>query len=110
MKVSVAVLGPVLGMALLAPAAFADPGPAEGKTIYETRCSMCHASGMANAPLLEKLQALEPTKVLEALTTPVPMMQGVVASLSEQDKRDVAVYLTKKGLPAKDGLPEVKPE
>ena len=106
MKVSVAVLG----IALLAPAAFADPGPTEGKAVYETKCQMCHATGMANAPLLEKLQTLEATKVVDALTTPVPMMAGVVGSLTEQDKRDVAVYLTKKGLPAKGDLPEVKPE
>jgi hypothetical protein len=29
--------------------------------------------------------------------------------MSDADKRDIAVFLTKKGLPAKGDLPEVKP-
>ncbi len=107
MKSTVAVLG--LGL-LLAPAAFAEPGPTEGKALYETRCMMCHASGMGGAPLIEKLATLDPDKVVQSLTTPVPMMAGVVGSLSEQDKRDLAVYLTKKSMPAKGDLPEVKAE
>jgi len=100
----------VLGLAVLAAPAFADPGPAEGAALYQARCTMCHASGLANAPLIDKLAALENDKIVEALTTPVPMMAGVVGGLSEQDKRDIAVYLTKKTMPAKGDLPEVKAE
>lgn len=100
----------LLGLAFLAAPAFAEPGAAEGSALYEARCKMCHATGMANAPLIEKLATLENDKIVDALTTPVPMMAGVVGGLSEQDKRDIAVFLTKKSMPAKGDLPEVKAE
>lgn len=99
-----------LGLAVLAAPAFAEPGPAEGAALYQARCTMCHASGLANAPLLDKLAAMDNDQIVQALTTPVPMMAGVVGGLSEQDKRDIAVYLTKKTMPAKGDLPEVKAE
>jgi hypothetical protein len=38
------------------------------------------------------------------------MMAGAVTGLSEEDKRNVAVFLTKKSMPAAGGLPEVKAE
>lgn len=96
-----------VGLAVLAaPSAFA--GPAEGGALYDAKCKMCHATGMANAPLIEKLAALDNDKIVQSLTTPVPMMAGVVPGLTEQDKRDIAVFLTKKTMPAKGDLPEVK--
>lgn len=98
----------IMGIATLAAPAFA--GPAEGGAIYETRCKMCHGTGMANAPLIEKLATLENDKIIAALTTPVPMMAGVVGGLSEADKRNIAVFLTHKTLPAAGDLPEVKAE
>ena len=98
-----------LGLAILAaPSALA--GPAEGGAIYEARCKMCHATGMANAPLIEKLAALDNQKIIDSLNTPVPMMAGVVGGLSDEDKRNIAVFLTKKSLPASGSLPEVKAE
>jgi cytochrome c5 len=98
-----------IGLAILAaPSALA--GPAEGAAIYEQRCKMCHATGMANAPLVEKLATYENQKVLDALNTPVPMMAGAVSGMSDEDKRNVAVFLTKKSLPASGALPEVKAE
>lgn len=100
----------VLGIAVLAAPAFAEPGPAEGGQIYETRCKMCHGTGLANAPLIEKLQALDNEKIIQALTTPVPMMAGAVAGISDEDKRNVAVFLTKKSLPASGSLPAVTAE
>lgn len=100
----------LLGLAVLAAPAFAEPGPAEGAALYQARCAMCHASGLANAPLIEKLATLENDKIVESLTTPVPMMASVVNGLTEQDKRDIAVFLTKKSMPAKGDLPEVKAE
>jgi mono/diheme cytochrome c family protein len=97
----------VLGLGLIAaPAAFA--GPTEGAGLYDARCKMCHAAGLNNAPPLEKLAALEPGAVVEKLTTGT--MSVMASGLSDQDKRDIAVYLTKKGLPAAGDLPEVKPE
>jgi len=98
----------VIGFAVLAAPAFA--GPAEGGAIFESKCMMCHGSGVANAPLVEKLATLDNAKIIEALTTPIPMMAGVVGTLSEDDKRNIAVYLTKKTLPASGGHPEVKAE
>lgn len=100
----------LLGLAVLAAPAFAEPGPAEGAALYEARCKMCHAQGLANAPLLEKLATLENDKVIEALTTPVPMMAGAVGGLTEEDKRNIAVFLTKKPMPAKGDLPAVAAE
>lgn len=98
----------ILGLATLAAPAFA--GPAEGGAIYEQRCKMCHGTGMANAPLIEKLATLDNQKIIDALTTPVPMMAGAVGGMSDEDKRNVAVFLTKKSLPASGSLPEVKAE
>jgi cytochrome c553 len=100
---SAAVFG--LGL-IIAPAAFA--GPTEGQGIYEARCKMCHATALNNAPPIEKLASLEPTAVVEKLTSGT--MMAMASGLSDQDKRDVAVFLTKKSLPAAGGLPEVKAE
>jgi cytochrome c5 len=99
----------VLGLGLIAaPAAFAEPGPAEGQGLYEARCKMCHGAGLNNAPLVEKLATLEPTAVVEKLTSGT--MSVMASGLSDQDKRDIAVFLTHKGLPASGSLPEVKAE
>ena len=100
---SIAVLG--LGL-VAAPAALA--GPAEGAGLYEARCNLCHATALNNAPPIEKMASLEPAAVIEKLTTGT--MSVMASGLTEQDKRDIAVYLTKKGLPASGDLPEVKPE
>jgi cytochrome c5 len=99
-----------LGLALLAAPAYAEPGPAEGAAIYEAKCKMCHEPGMMNAPKLDKLATYEPDKIVAALDNPVPMMASVVGGLTDEDKRNVAVFLTKKSLPAKGNLPEVKAE
>jgi cytochrome c553 len=109
MKLTVAMLGLAV---LAAPAAFADPGVAEGKALYEQRCVMCHGSGMANAPLIDKLNTLDNDVILAVLASPspVPMMAAVTGGLSDEDKRNVAVFLSKKSLPASGNLPEVKAE
>lgn len=98
----------VLGLSALAAPAFA--GPKEGEAIYQQRCVMCHGQGLANAPLIDKLQALDNQKIVDVLTAPVPMMAGAVAGLSDEDKRNIAVFLTKKSMPASGDLPEVKAE
>lgn len=98
----------VLGIAVLAAPAFA--GPKEGGEIYETRCKMCHGSGLANAPLIDVLKTLDNDKIIAALTTPVPMMAGVVGGLNDEDKRNIAVFLSGKSLPVSGSLPEVTAE
>ena len=42
------------------------------------------------------------------LTKPSAMMAGAVAGITDAEKRDIAVFLTKKTLPAEGSLPEVK--
>lgn len=51
---------------------------------------------------------LEPASVVEKLTTGT--MMAMASGLSDQEKRDIAVFLTKKSLPASGDLPEVKAE
>ena len=46
MKYGAAVLG--LGL-FVAPAAFAEPDVANGEALFQAKCNMCHASGLANA-------------------------------------------------------------
>ncbi len=104
------VAAAVLGLAVLAAPAFAEPGPAEGAALYEAKCKMCHEPGMMNAPKLDKLATLDNDKIIQSLTTPVPMMAGVVGGLTDEDKRNIAVFLTKKSMPAAGSLPEVKAE
>lgn len=98
----------VLGIAALAAPAFA--GPAEGSSIFEQRCKMCHTGAIPAAPTLDKLALLDNQKIIDTLTTPTPMMAGAVSGLSDEDKRNIAVFLTKKSLPAAGSLPEVKAE
>ena len=98
----------IMGIVTLAAPAFA--GPKEGADIYQTRCMMCHGTGIANAPLIEKLQTLDNDTILKALNTPVPMMASVAGGLSDTDKRDIAVFLSKKSLPADGVLPAVTAE
>jgi mono/diheme cytochrome c family protein len=100
----------IVGLCLLAaPAAFAEPDVANGEALYQQKCNMCHATGLANAPLMDVLSKLEPQKIVDVLTKPSPMMAGAVAGISDEQKRDIAVFITKKGLPASGALPEVKP-
>jgi mono/diheme cytochrome c family protein len=87
----------IVGLGLLAaPSAFADPDAANGEGLYQQKCNMCHASGLANAPLFDKLTALERDKVVAAMKTPVPMMAGAVAGLSDEAINDIADYIASK--------------
>ncbi|MEZ5938882.1 MAG: cytochrome c [Hyphomonadaceae bacterium] len=77
---------------LAAPAALADAAAGEG--VYQARCNMCHGTGMGGAPLTEKLKALEAPAIVEKLTTGT--MAPMAAGLTDQDKHDIADFLTKK--------------
>jgi cytochrome c553 len=98
----------IMGIVTLAAPALA--GPKEGGEIYETRCKMCHGSGLANAPLIDVLKTFDNDRILAAITTPVPMMAGVVGGLNDEDKRNIAVFLSGKPLTASGAHPEVKAE
>ncbi|HVY88387.1 MAG TPA: cytochrome c [Hyphomonadaceae bacterium] len=86
----------VLGLGALAVAAPAVAGPTEGQALYETRCNVCHANAINDAPPIEKIRAevADPAKVIEKLTTGT--MTAMASGLSDQDKADIAAYLTAK--------------
>jgi mono/diheme cytochrome c family protein len=88
-----------------APVAFATPAVADGQALYQARCAMCHGTGMGGAPLMEKLATLDPLAVVEKMTTGT--MAAMASGISDANKRDIAVFITRKDLPAKDGLPAV---
>ncbi len=98
--VSAKIFGAAILGLVLAPAAFAGPDAANGEALYAQKCNMCHASGLANAPLTEALTKLEPQKIIDVLTKPSPMMAGAVAGITDDQKRDIAEFLTKKPVPA----------
>ncbi len=100
----------LLGLALLAAPAFAEPGPAEGAAVFETRCKACHSGGIPTAPTVDKLALLENDKIVDVLTNPTGMMASMVGGISDEDKRNIAVFLTKKPMAAQDGLPAVAAE
>lgn len=103
MRIKLAALA---GLVLAAaPAALADG--AAGKAIFDARCNMCHGTGMGGAPLMDKMATLEPAAVVEKLTTGT--MAPMAGGISPENLRDIAAYVTKKPLPAKDGLPAVNP-
>ncbi len=98
----------LLGLAVLAAPAFAEPGPAEGGALYDVRCKMCHSGGIPTAPAQDKLALLDNDKIVDVLANPTGMMASAVGGLSDEDRRNIAVYLTGKTMPAKGDLPEVK--
>ena len=96
----------VLSLGLLAgPSAFADAK--SGKDLFTTRCEMCHGGGIGGAPETEKLKADAPDAIVEKLTNGT--MAPMAAGMSDADKRDIAVFLTGKSLPAAGDLPAVEP-
>lgn len=99
------VFAAVLAAGLAAPAALA--GPDDVKALYEERCGFCHDTGENGAPLTDALKALEPAAIVEKTTTGT--MAGMAAGLTDQNKREIAVFLTGKPLPASGDLPEVRP-
>lgn len=103
-----ATIAALAGLGLFAaPTAFADPQPGvgEGEAIYQARCNMCHGTGMGGAPLMDKLATLEPADVVEKMATGT--MAPMSAGISPENLRDIAVYVTKKPLPADGDLPAV---
>jgi mono/diheme cytochrome c family protein len=81
----------VVGLGLVAaPAAFADGKV--GEELYAARCNTCHSAGVGGAPPTDKLKTAAPESIVEKLTTGT--MQYMAAGLSDQDKRDIAEFLT----------------
>ena len=88
----------------------AESNKAFGEVAFKIFMPMVLFTGMAKAPLVEVLATYDNEKIIAALNAPVPMMAGAVGGMSDEDKRNVAVFLTKKSLPASGALPEVKAE
>src|ERR1700749_4167703 len=96
----------VLGLGLMsAPAAFGDAK--SGGDLFDSRCALCHSAGVGGAPPTEKLKGDMPESIVEKLTTGT--MSAMAAGMSDAEKRDIAVFLSGKGLPASGDLAAVDP-
>ena len=69
-----------------------DPN-APGHALYQRMCAVCHDQGVARAPNPRMLQFLSTGSIYRALTRGV--MQTQAAALTDQQKRQVAEYITK---------------
>ena len=98
----------VAGLCHLAAPAFADPK--NGESVYQQRCNLCHGMGLMNAPVKEELMKLDAAKILDSLNNPKPTMAGAIAGLSDDDKKDVADYLTAKPDAPKPDAAAPKPD
>jgi mono/diheme cytochrome c family protein len=67
---------------------------APGEATFSTRCVGCHGSGRNGAPAVEVLAAKAPSEIVAALTT--GKMVRMASGLSDADKANVAMFLTKK--------------
>jgi mono/diheme cytochrome c family protein len=68
---------------------------AAGEATFMQRCNGCHGSGRNGAPAVSVLAAKAPSEVIAALSAG-GKMAAMAAGLSEDDKKNVAMYLTKK--------------
>lgn len=94
---------------LAAPAAMADPirDIAAVEAIVRDRCQMCHMEEEDAAPALGTVKQLDSAVIAEMLIGGA--MAALTPDLTPQMKREIAVYLSGKPLPASGDLPEVTP-
>ena len=92
---------------LAAPAAIADPirDIAAVEAIVRDRCQQCHMEEEDAAPALGTVKKLEPAAIADMLIS--GSMSALTPDLTPQMKREVAVFLSGKPLPASGDLPEV---
>jgi polyvinyl alcohol dehydrogenase (cytochrome) len=76
-----------------------------GAAVYHRVCQQCHEGQALKAPARTFIEMMPPETIVRALT--VGIMQLQASGLSDQDKRDVAEYLsgTKFGAPAPPTAP-----
>src|SRR5579871_2044003 len=67
---------------------------APGEATFNARCIGCHGAGVNGAPAVSVLAQKTPAAIVEALTTGKMARMG--AGLSDGDKANVAMFLTKK--------------
>ena len=95
-------LGMSLSVAQAAPASGSDnqftkmwaggAGENEGKTVFDTRCAQCHTQNVPKVPDVGLLKMMSPKSIYNALT--IGPMQPQAVGLTEDQKRQVAEYLT----------------
>jgi polyvinyl alcohol dehydrogenase (cytochrome) len=74
-----------------------------GNALFKDHCATCHEGGMARAPARITLELMAPMAIYEALTH--GLMQGQAAQLSDEQRRQVAEYLTHSNLNKVEGHP-----
>ena len=77
-------------------------GPPPGATLFQTHCAQCHSEqGLElngrTAPPLASLKAMAPEKIYQAVSAG-GKMQAQAAGLTDRDKRDLAAFLTGRGI------------
>ena len=70
-----------------------NPATAPGNSLFQQHCAMCHLGGVPKAPSPNFLGMMAPDAIVSALTDGV--MRAQAASLSHQQKIEVAEYLTR---------------
>lgn len=81
-------------LALLAATPLA--GQVSGSQIYQTKCASCHDQGSVRAPGPALMAMMSPRAILAALTQ--GSMRTVGADLSEDERRSVSEYLSRRQL------------
>ena len=96
-----------------APAKVAKPDLASGEAKYTAICAACHgADGNSGTPINPKLAQQHPEYLIKQLQEykagkrKNPIMQGMAATLSDDDMKNVAYWLTSK--PSKPGFAKDK--
>jgi polyvinyl alcohol dehydrogenase (cytochrome) len=73
-----------------------DPDTAPGKPLFEETCAGCHSGGVPKAPAVVWLEMMSPDAILSAIRDGI--MKQEAAGLSDQQKVQVAEYLTRTSL------------
>ena len=62
------------------------------KTLFDTRCGICHNGGSPEAPLVTALQLMTEDRILAAMTTGV--MRNQAMQLTDEQQRALAAYIS----------------
>ncbi|MEM6319545.1 MAG: PQQ-binding-like beta-propeller repeat protein [Bacteroidota bacterium] len=62
------------------------------KTLFDTRCGVCHNGGSLEAPLVSALKLMPEERILAAMKTGI--MKNQAASLSDEQHQQLAAYLS----------------
>jgi len=62
------------------------------KTLFDSRCGICHNGGSTGAPLVAALKLMPEDRILTAMTTGV--MQNQAMTLTDEQKQTLAAYIS----------------